>query len=91
MAVWDKNQPNTTVSPSVSTVTFTQSDTVILQAFSQGGGGAGCFAFNDTIVRGYTGASGLVVTAEATSGTNPNNYTMPYQSTTVAPQFLAIS
>ena len=89
VAKWDKNQGFTTVVPSQSTVTFTSSDTMVLEAFSEGGGGAGCSVFTDTIVRGYYGAS-LEVSA-STDGTNPDTFTIPNANATISAQFLAVS
>ena len=89
VAVWDKNQGFTTVVPSQSTVTFTSSDTMVLEGFSQGGGGVGCSAFTDTIVRGYYGASLEVIAS--TDGTNPDTFTIPNANATISAQFLAVS
>jgi len=88
VGLYDKNQGSTTVTPSVSSVTFVSTDTMILEAFSQGGGGGGCFT-SDTIVRGYYGGS-LVVTASE-GGTNPNTYSIPNANATISAQFLAVN
>ena len=89
VATWDKNLGSTTVTPDVSSVTFVPGDLMVLEAFSQGGGGAGCVSNTDTLVRGYRGAS-LVVTALANSGTNPNSYTIPNGNATIGSQFLGV-
>ena len=89
VATWDKNLGSTTVTPDVSSVTFVPGDLMVLEAFSQGGGGAGCVSNTDTLVRGYRGAS-LVVTALASSGTNPNSYTIPNGNATIGSQFLGV-
>jgi hypothetical protein len=68
-------------------VTFTQSDTVYVKSFSQGGGGSGCVN-DDTRVRSIV--NGVIrTTSEALTGTNNQGYLLPDSNQTVTGQFIA--
>lgn len=82
-----KYQGDTTASWNVINVTFTQSDTVYIRTYSQGGGGAGC-ATDDTRVRSIVNGSPKT-TSEILTGTNGQSYLFPDSNQTVTGQFIA--
>jgi hypothetical protein len=83
-----KTQTQTSASWNTSSVTFTQSDTVYVKSFSQGGGGAGCVN-EDTRVRSVV--DGVTrTTSEALTGTNNQGYLLPDSNHTITGHFIAI-
>jgi hypothetical protein len=83
-----KYQGDTTASWDVINVTFTQSDTVYIKSYSQGGGGAGCANYDDTRVRSIVDGS-FKTTSEVLTGTNGQSYLFPDSNQTVTGQFIA--
>jgi len=81
-----KTQGNQYANWNTSSITFTQSDTVYVKSYSQGGGGAGC-ATEDTRVRSMV--NGVIrTTSEVNTDTNGQSYLFPDSNQTVTGQFI---
>jgi hypothetical protein len=89
VATLTKTQGNTYANWDTSSVSFTAADVVTMKSYSQGGGGSGCTALEDTTVRCVYNGSARTL-SQANAGTNGQSYTVTNQNGTAFGWFFEV-